>query len=314
MQQPTNTKSMVEGALLAAITIILSLTALYIPVVGVFASLIWPVPIVILGIRHGLRTSILATLVSGIVVAMLEGPTQALTVVLSFGLIGIVMGWTIKRQFSPFKIMLISGAASLISRLILIGLTLLIMGINPLTEEIAMMRESMDYVINMYKGMGMNPDTLESMTANFDNIFNLLSVAIPAILVSGSILDAFLNYAVTKMVMARLGQKLEGFTPFWLWRMPAYTVFFYLVGVLLVMLEQYWPRGILRPIGINLQLLFYFAFIIEGFSLMAYYMGKYNVAKGFRVLIVLMVFFNPFLSQILMWAGMFDILFNFRHI
>lgn len=312
--QQTNTKSLVEGALLSAITIILSLAALYVPVIGVFASLVWPVPIVILGIRHGLRISILATVVSGIIVAMLEGPTQALTVVLSFGLIGVVMGWAIKHDFSPVKIMLVSGAASLVSRLVLVIMTFAIMGINPLTEEIAAMRESMDYAINLYKGMGINPDTLKSMTESFDNIFNLLSVAIPAMLILGAVLDAFLNYAVVKMVMARLGQKLKDFVPFWQWRMPTYTVFFYLVGVLLVMLEQYWPAGVLRTVGLNLQVIFYFAFIIEGFSLMAYYMGKYMVPRGLRLLIVFMVFFNPFISQIVLWAGMFDILFNFRHI
>lgn len=72
--KPTNTKALVEGALLAAINIVLSIMALYMPILGSFATLVWPVPIVILGIRHGLRTSILATAVAGIIVAILSGP------------------------------------------------------------------------------------------------------------------------------------------------------------------------------------------------------------------------------------------------
>ena len=90
--KPANTKSLVEGALLAAINIILSIMALYMPILGTFATLVWPVPIVILGIRHGLRTSILSTVVAGIFVAILSGPFQAVNIVISFGLIGIAMG------------------------------------------------------------------------------------------------------------------------------------------------------------------------------------------------------------------------------
>ncbi|HHV19081.1 MAG TPA: DUF2232 domain-containing protein, partial [Thermoanaerobacterales bacterium] len=81
-----NTKSLVEGALLAAINIILSIMAIYMPILGTFATLIWPVPIVILGIRHGIKTSILSTVVAGIFVAILSGPFQAITIVVSFGL------------------------------------------------------------------------------------------------------------------------------------------------------------------------------------------------------------------------------------
>ena len=127
-------------------------------------------------------------------------------------------------------------------------------------------------------------------------------------------MDAFLNYQVTKAILSRLGQKIQGFTPFWLWNFPPYTVFMFLLGVLLTMLETYWPVGILKPLGLNLQIVFYFVFLIQGFSLIAFYMGKFNVAKILRVFVVLLVFFNPFISQIVIWAGMFDILFNFRHI
>lgn len=312
--KPISTRSMVEGALLSAITIILSLFSLYVPVLGLVASLVWPVPIVILGIRHGLRTSILSTAVAGILVAMLEGPTQAFTVVLGFGFIGVTMGWAIGKDYPPLKVMILGGAASLISKVVLILISLYIMGINPLSEEISAMRESLSLISNMYKGMGMNPETVKSVTESFGKMLDLMALAIPGILVLASVLDAFLNYQVTKVILSRLGQKIRDFTPFWQWRFPAYAVFFFLLGVLLTMMEVYWPRGVLKFIGLNLQVVFYFVFLIEGFSLIAYFMGRYNIAKPLRVLVVFLVFFNPFISQLVIWAGMFDILFNFRRI
>ncbi|MDI3481054.1 MAG: hypothetical protein PWQ97_709 [Tepidanaerobacteraceae bacterium] len=311
---PANTRSTVEGAMLSAITIIISLIALYVPVLGVFASLIWPVPIIILGIRHGARTSILATAVAGIAVAMLQGPAQSFNVVLGFGLLGVVMGWAIRKKFSPYKVLMIGSAASLVSEVVLIAATIYLMGFNPMKAELSAMKESITMVGNMYKNMGASPEMVKEMVEGYGKILDFFTLAIPALLVLSSVVSAFLNYQMTKLILSRLGQKLEDFTPFWLWRLPEYTVFLFLLGVLFNMLEYYWPVGVLKSIGTNLQLIFGFAFILEGLSLVAYYMGRFNVSKILRVLLVLLIFFNPFVTQLVMWAGMFDILFNFRHI
>lgn len=311
---PENTRSLVEGAMLSAITIIISLIALYVPFLGVFASLIWPVPIIILGLRHGVKTSILSTAVAGIVVAMLQGPWQSFNVVLGFGLMGVAMGWALRKKFSPFKVLFIGSAAALVAEVALILTTIYIMGFNPMKMELSAMKDSIAMVGNMYKNMGASPETIKQVVESYGKILDLLTLAIPAMLVISSAVSAFLNYQVTRLILSRLGQKLEDFTPFWQWKLPDYTVFFFLLGVLLNLLESYYPMGILKSIGTNLQLIFGFAFIIEGFSLTAYYMGRFNLTKILRVLVVLLIFFNPLMSQIVLWAGMFDILFNFRHI
>lgn len=310
----TDTKSLVEGALLAAINIVLSIMALYMPILGTFAALVWPVPIVILGIRHGLRISILSTVVAGIFVAILSGPLQAISVVLSFGLIGIAMGWAINKKLSPFKVLTIGGAASLISKVALVFITMLVIGINPITEEINLLKESLAMAGSLNEKMGMDPETVKSTMENFSRSLELLPILIPGIFIMASALDTFLTYMVTKAVLARMGHKLEELTPFWLWRFPDYTVAFYLFGNLLVLLETYWPVGVLKAIGSNLALVFGFVFYIQGFSLIAFYMGKYDVARPLRVLITFLVFFNPLFLQILFFAGLFDILFNFRKI
>ncbi len=309
-----NTKSLVEGALLAAINVILSIMAIYMPILGTFATLIWPVPIVILGIRHGLKTSILSTVVAGIFVAILSGPFQAITIIVSFGLIGIAMGWAIKKDLSPFKVLSVGSATSLISKVALVFISMFMMGINPLTEEITVLKESLSMAGSFYQKMGIDPQTVETTIEGFTRSLDLLPLIVPGIFIMASALDAFLTYIVTKAILSRMGQKLKDLTPFWLWRFPDYTVAFFLLGNLLVLLETYWPVGVLKAVGMNLALVFGFAFFVQGFSLLAYLFGKLNVGKIFRVLITLFVLFNPLFLQILFLAGLFDILFNFRKI
>ena len=54
-----------ESGLLSALTVILALAAVYLPVVGVVASLVWAIPVTVLVVRHGLRWGAMAVLVSG---------------------------------------------------------------------------------------------------------------------------------------------------------------------------------------------------------------------------------------------------------
>lgn len=54
-----------------------------ISLIGAFINLIWPVPIILLGVRHGYKWSMMATAVAGILIAILVHPLHAVAVVLA---------------------------------------------------------------------------------------------------------------------------------------------------------------------------------------------------------------------------------------
>src|SRR5665647_135226 len=118
----TRVRSMVEGGLLAAIAIIFAVISAYLPIIGPFVDLLWPVPIILLGVRHGYKWSIMATVVAGVMIAMLLHPLQAVSVVVGFGLIGVVLGYAFRMEFSPAKTMLWGSVASLISKVALLAI------------------------------------------------------------------------------------------------------------------------------------------------------------------------------------------------
>ena len=89
-----------ESGLLSALTVILALAAVYLPVVGVVASLVWAIPVIVLVVRHGLRWGAMAVLVSGVIMALLIEPTISLRMVLSFGPTGLVLGYAFRRRWS----------------------------------------------------------------------------------------------------------------------------------------------------------------------------------------------------------------------
>ena len=66
------TKSMTESGLLAAITVITALIGVYVPLLGTVAILLWPLPILVLEVRHGIKWSLMSVLVAGIIMSILN--------------------------------------------------------------------------------------------------------------------------------------------------------------------------------------------------------------------------------------------------
>ncbi|SHM17561.1 Uncharacterized conserved protein YybS, DUF2232 family [Caldanaerovirga acetigignens] len=309
-----STKAIVEGALLSAITVILSFFSIYVPGVGLLADLVLPVPVIILGMKHGLSVSLLSVLVSGAVIAAFSGPIRAITGVLSFGLVGMGMGWALKRKYSPFKVFAVGTGASLVSNIALFMLSLAIMGINPFLQEIEIYRESLNSAAKVYSRIGVDPETIKPALEMYGKILDLMPLLIPAMLVLASVSSSFLCFHISKMILRRLGYSMEDFPPIWQWKMPPYTLLLFLMGQLSVLVESYWPVGILKQIGLNLQMIFSIAFFIQGLAVLAFFLGKYNVSKVLRVFVILFLFSNPFMAQLIFLLGMIDTAFNFRRL
>jgi uncharacterized protein YybS (DUF2232 family) len=311
-QEYSKTRSMVEGALLSAITVLLSIASIYLPLIGTLATFVWPVPIIILMLRHGMRTSIMATIVSGLIVSLLATPIDAVTIILGFGLTGIALGYAIRKEYSPGKIVLIGTGASVISKVIIIGISMLVMKINPINMQMDILVESLEGASEFYSSIGINPENIEPLLNSLKEMAKILPIIIPSILLLASIMDAFLNFNVARLVLKKLGHTIKPLPPFIYWQLPIYTVPMFLAGMAMSMLYYFYPSEILRFIGMNLTIFFPYLFMIQGLSLLAFFLNRMKANKILRITIVIFVIFNPVFSRILVFAGLLEILFNFR--
>ena len=119
----TRVRPMVEGGILSAVAILFALISVYIPIIGAFINLIWPVPIILLGVRHGYKWSLMATAVAGILIALLVHPLHAVGVAIGFGLTGIVLGHCFRQKYRPVTSVLFGSCASLLSKIVVMGIS-----------------------------------------------------------------------------------------------------------------------------------------------------------------------------------------------
>lgn len=303
---------MVEGGVLAAVAIIFALISVYIPLIGAFVNLIWPVPIILLGVRHGYKWSIMATVVAGLLIAIMMHPLQAVSVVVGFGLIGIVLGHAFRADYSPGKALIYGSVASLVSKVAVLGISIVVMGINPLNFEAETLRSTIVQVIDFYRNMGMNEQDLSKMEESVQGMIDIIKIILPAGFVLASVADTWLNFWVAKIVLKKLGHTVKPFPPFKLWHMPRYVLWFFAIAVVMSYFGRTQELQLVYNIGMNLQVIVSIVLLIQGLALFYYLSDKYNLSRLTRGIILFLILTNGLFSQLVVFAGAFDMVFDYR--
>ena len=308
----TKVRPMVESGLLAAFSIVLAVIGAYLPMIGGFFNLLWPVPIVLLGVRHGYKWSMLATVVAGMIISLLIHPLQAIKVVVAFGLIGIVLGHAFRRNFSPGKTILWGVGASLLSKAALLGIGIVTTGVNPFALEGEIMVKSVEQTIEMYRQMGTPEEKLAQVAEQMQIAIKLFKIMIPSVLIITAVVDTFLNFFIAKIVLKKLGHSVEAFPPFKDWTVPGYSVYFFVVSLVMI----YWGESreieFIYNSGINLCALSGVTLFVQGVSLFYYLGDKYNLSRIVRGIILVLILSNVFLMLLLVYFGAADAIIDYR--
>jgi len=311
-EQHIPTKSIVEGAFFAAITAVLFVISIYIPLLGTVVSFLCPLPIIILTLRHSLKFAVIATIISGILVSFLAGPFQGFMVILGFGLLGIALGYGIKKEYTFNEIIILGSIVSFVSKILIFIIGFWLLDINPFVFDVEQINNMVTQSLNFYSNMGLSGEQLDSMKETLSQSLLVVRIALPALLILSSIFDTFLNYYVARLVLKRIGYKLHSLTPFINWRASKSFFWSYCVGIILIFFGTRYNVAQLNKIGINIQILFTMIFLICGISLAGFLMEKIKVSNFLKWFVYIMICLFPFFSQIATWAGILDVWIDLR--
>lgn len=307
-------RPMVEGGILSGIAILFALISAYLPLIGPFVNLMWPVPIILLGVRHGYKWSIMATAVSGIIIAVLMHPLHSLSVVVGFGLIGIVLGYAFRMGFSAAKTMLWGAFASMLSKAALLAISALVLGVNPLNMQTDLMADATRQAIEIYRNFGMGEPELQKMSEAMQSMVEMMKVILPAGFIMASLVDTWINFLIAKTILRRLGHQVPDFPPFKAWSLPYTVIYFFALSLVMI----YWGNSrsitLLTQTGMNLQLITSMLILVQGLALFNYFADKYNLSKMIKGIILFLILTNGFFAQLLLIAGAIDMVMDYRRL
>lgn len=308
----TRVKPLVEGGILSAVAILFALISVYIPLIGAFVNLIWPVPIILLGVRHGYKWSLMATVVAGILIAVLLHPLHAVGVAIGFGLTGIVLGHCFRNGLSPVHSVLLGSVASLVSKIIVLSITAVVLNINPLADQSEAMSRAVDQAINLYRTLGMKETELAQISESMHGMLSMMKLILPAGFAMASVVDTFLNFLVSRAVLRKLGHNIGAFPQFCVWSFSPVILYAFIISMLML----YWGKSrqieLLAEAGINLQVISSMLLMLQGISVAFFFAAQKDIPKFIRWLFVVMAFSSGFIMQATVFLGAFDIAIDFR--
>lgn len=307
MPRRISTRALVESAFLVAISTVLCVLDAYVP----FLALVYPLPIVVLVVRWGVRSGIWATLVTVAITTMMVGPFQGVTVLTLVGIVGITMAWCIRSRLAPLHTLLFTSLATAVSLGLTVGLGALLGGFSP--EELwTSVQESMGAAISFYRSLGVAESELERAQTFLTQLVETARLTLPALLLLTVVGNAGLNYLAARLVLGKLGYKLREIPPFSRWRLTWPFGWGYIAGLVLNTVGQMRSMPLVSRAGLNLLVVFDMLFLMQGLALCWFFMDRYRVNTVVRLVFVAFAFFNPLIARVLSWVGLFDAWFDFR--
>ena len=307
MARSSRTGVLVESALLIAISTLFCVLDAYIPVF----ALVYPLPIVILVVRRGLRAGVWATIVTIAASSMFVGPLQGLLVFTKIGIIGITLAQCIRKRFSPMKTIAITAVAVAVSMAFVIGFNMLVSGFG-IDETWELMRKSMDSAVEFYRRMGVGEEEISRMETYLSQLTETAKIVLPAGLLMVVVTVASFNYFIARLILGKLGHKMEDIKPFSEWRLPWHYGWGYVGGIGLTIIGQATEIPLISNIGSNVISIFSLVFLVQGAALVWYFFDKYKLAPIAKWMIIIFIVLNPTFVQILSWVGVLDAWLDFR--
>jgi uncharacterized protein YybS (DUF2232 family) len=294
-----------RGALLAAVTVAMALIGL-LPLGGELVLLLLPLPLSILTYQHGWKGAVLPLLVASLLLAFLGHISLALAVVLFYGLMGIALGNSLRKD-APLWIVFggsaAAGAGGLAS-LWLLGKLIFKQDAFALMQQ--GLKTALGEAFKLYKSMPLASEQLKLLQQTQKMLLEMVDLAIPAMLALGLLLLLLVNFQASRKIIVSLGGSVVALPPFARWRLPWYMVWLFIAAFLLRSIGKGW----LYQLSLNVYIVTMFLYVLQGLAIVAGQLSKWGLSRPMRTLILLLAYF--FFGQILVLLGLFDTWFDFR--
>ncbi len=205
----------------------------------------------------------------------------------------------------------LKGTVALITCcLLLFGGQTLLYDSNPVSVLLDSLDHDVEEAIDYYRQSdSFTPDTLAVLEQSFVQMKAVVPKIIPALLAS---LALFVTWT-TMIAGNRVVKRLTGYQP-WpehtTWKLPDRLVWLFIAATVAALL----PLGIIRLIGINLLIMLSLVYVFQGFSVLSFFLHKWNTPLALRFFIYGMMLFQSFGTMLLLAGGLADVWFDMRRL
>ncbi len=302
--------AIVLAGMCTALVVVLSLLGFYMPLLSTVVFLLIPLPIAYLGMKEGVKWSIVVT--TGVLVldSTFFGVVSAAFVCAIFVLLGVTMGICYRFKVSAAKT-LIAGAVVVLLALVAEGIaTLYLLGLPSLifgSEGLSQIRDSMlETLPSFYSG-----EALDQAKVKVEFLMDAMDISVPYTLGAVACFSSWASMALGSHVFKKMGiTDIPHLPPFERWEFPKATLGLYL----LVLAAQYFfkDQEQVSYVAYNLGTLCVSIFWLQGLSVLWWMPHRYPFMKPLRLFIMILSAFIGVIQMFVVFLGIADMAASYR--
>nr|WP_283775679.1 YybS family protein [Bacillus altitudinis] len=287
----------------------MTLFYLYVPLLSIIFFMAAPIPIILYTIRHGLKKGIAAGAI-GIVISFLIGSINGLLSAPMLIAVGIGMGVFYSRR-QPGQAIITGALIYLFSFLIYFVVSVQLFQVDIL----GVAKESIDQIMPMVestlKQSGASDQDIAKQLKQFREMQDTALNSLPVALLIFVTLMSFVNHWFVRPLIKRFVPDMPALKKFKDMRLPKSMVWYYLL-TLLLMLIQPEKASFLSLVQTSAFQILFILVLIQGFSFIFYYCHEKNISKVVPIFAVVLTILFPPIGVIVRIIGIADIGFDLR--
>lgn|GEM_PF-473053 len=306
----SNTRAITEGAMLVGVTIILAFVSRYLPIFGLFLA----APIALVVVRHGFGFGLLSGAVATLLVFAFEG-ISALITAADVVIAGLALGVAHERfAHRPAMAFLVTAVGYIVSFVFIAYIAAAVMGITDATPS-----AYIDSFLEAYQSVSERMSEFGAPSAPFDPeaLRPYLIMSIPALVCLSAAGNAAVVFWIFRKIVRRFGVQVGEIPPFRKWRLGWKYGWGFVLGFLLITLGGWFDTELLIRIGLNLFLVFYMIFTIQGWAVIVHFLAGWQTSAGLKALVIVFALFVG-VAQLAFaaapWLGALDAWLDFRRL
>lgn len=305
-----NNHAVVLAGMCTALAVVLSFIGLYMPLLSTVVFLLIPLPIAYLGMKEGVKWSVIVTIGILILDSSFFGIVSAAFLCAIFGVLGVVMGVCYRLKVSATKTLIAASIvvlwaliAEALATMYLLGLPTLLFG----GEGMAQLKDAMMQSLpSFYSG-----EALSEAEEKVSLLITAMEKSVPFTIVAVAVFYSWASMTLGSFVFKKMGiADIPHLPRFENWYLPKPVLYVYIA----VLAGQFFLQDneTASYIIYNLGVACTFAFWIQGISTVWWLPHKYPFVRPLRIIIIALSVFVALIQMVVIFLGIADMAIDYR--
>ncbi len=295
-----------------AITTLIAMAAIFVPVLGLLVGLFVPLPVLFYQSKLGRPWGGLVLIAVTLIVSSMVGWSSVTSTVFFFelGLVGLILSEVFRMNLSVEKTVVVTAGVVISAGALILGLYSLFSTDSLWGMVSEYLNKNLELALEMYREMDMPQEKVSLLSDSMESILYAMLRIMPAIVIVSTLFVVWGNIVLARPLLRSRRLFCPDFGTLNEWKAPEHLVWLVILSAVLLIM----PHKGLKLLGINGLIVMMTIYFFQGIAIVSFYFEKKQFPRILRGVLYGLIAVQQLVLLLVIAAGFFDMWVDFRRI